>query len=85
MTQEVLGRTNYVAFGYNSVNHTVKRVGGFPTLAMAKSAAKASKLNHRGVALLTHPQRIWFLKPELGRFVELDLEFNLEVLTLLGL
>jgi hypothetical protein len=82
MTQEELGRTNYVAFGYNSINHTIKRIGGFPTLAKAESAAKIARFNHRGVALVTHPQTIWFYKE--GRFIKLNSELNLEVLTLLG-
>ena len=80
-----LGSTTgpYVVFGYNSVDNQVQRLGGFETLARAQAEVLQARFNHKGVAKVTHPQKIWFNKNN-GSFVLLDDELRLEILTLLG-
>ena len=72
----------YVVFGYNSVNHKVERLASYPNVDYAKLKARAVTYHHKGVAKVTHPQTIWFLKG--SRFVAVDPELTLEIITLLG-
>ena len=80
-----LGSTTgpYVVFGYNSVDNQVQRLGGFKTLARAQAEVLQAHFNHRGIAKVTHPQKIWFYKHS-GSFACVDDELRLEILTLLG-
>lgn len=72
----------YVAFGFNSINHKVTRLGGYRAYEEARESAKTSNFHLWGVAKVTHPQTIWFLKG--GEFVTVDPELTLEIITLLG-